>query len=70
MELNQQVQAFGKVCEHLLFEISSSLRSLTDDEALFVKYYCSELIDKLNGVPSQSHTKPAPPAPPSTVISD
>lgn len=64
MKLNEDVCAFGRVCEHLLASVQSSLRPMTKEETLYVMYYCKELIEVLGGVPADAIEKPAPPSPP------
>ena len=64
MKLNEDVRDFGRICEHLLFSVYSAQRPLTNEELLFVKYYCRELLDILNGVTIDGNRKPAPPPPP------
>jgi hypothetical protein len=41
MELAKDVQAFGRACERLLAGMAMH-RSLSHDEALFVRHYCQE----------------------------
>jgi hypothetical protein len=44
MELAQEVVNFTSACEHLLAAVAH--RSMTDDEARIVKYYCNEILEK------------------------
>jgi hypothetical protein len=67
MKLHEDVCAFGRICEHLLYSVHSTIRPMTQEESLFMKYYCKELLDM-----SDADRKPAPPSPslPSSATSD
>jgi hypothetical protein len=47
MRLAQDVQNFSGACERLLATAAISNRTLTEDEARIVQYYCKELAEKL-----------------------
>jgi hypothetical protein len=51
MELSKDVKTFGKACEHLLCRITLH-RLLTEEERLFVRHYCNELLEKTAQCPS------------------
>jgi hypothetical protein len=55
MRLAGDVQKFAGACERLLATAVTSNRTLTDDEAKLVQYYCKELSEKLfpPSIPSQ-----------------
>lgn len=44
MDLSKIVEDFGKQCERLLSGIAH--RPLTEEELVFVRYYCNELLEK------------------------
>ena len=46
MQVKNEVQAFGKSCEHLLASIEIH-RPLTEEERLFVLHYCKELLGEI-----------------------
>ena len=45
MDLSKIVEDFGKQCERLLSGIALH-RPLTEEELVFVRYYCNELLEK------------------------
>ena len=47
MHLSEEVHKFTSACERLLATAENSSRSLTEDEARVVQYYCNELSEKL-----------------------
>jgi hypothetical protein len=47
MRLAQDVQNFSGACERLLATAATTNRTLTEDEARIVQYYCKELAEKL-----------------------
>ena len=47
MRLSEEVHKFTSACERLLATAADSSRSLTEDEARVVQYYCNELSEKL-----------------------
>jgi hypothetical protein len=47
MILAEEVRKFSSACEHLLAIAASSRRTLTEDEAHVVKYYCHEVLAKV-----------------------
>lgn len=55
MQLAQDVHRFGSACEQLLATAATANRTLTEDEARLVQWYCKELAEKLfpPSVPSQ-----------------
>ena len=55
MRLAEDVQKFTSACERLLATAATSNRTLTEDEARLVQYYCKELAEKLfpPSMPSQ-----------------
>ena len=55
MRLAEDVRKFGSACEQLLVTAAESNRTLTEDEARLVQYYCKELAEKLfpPSVPNQ-----------------
>jgi len=52
MQVKKDIQAFGKACEHLLASVALH-RPLTEEEALFVRHYCKELLEKAAPPPTQ-----------------
>jgi hypothetical protein len=54
-KVENDLGAFGKACEHLLASIAIH-RPLTKEEALFVRHYCSELLEKA-GCPASSNLR-------------
>ena len=55
MRLAADVQKFSHACEQLLATAATSDRTLTEDEARIVQYYCKEVAEKLfpPSVPNQ-----------------
>jgi hypothetical protein len=49
-QVENDIGAFGKACERLLANIAIH-RPLTQEEALFVKHYCRELLEKVASPP-------------------
>ena len=47
MRLAEEVHKFTSACERLLATAGNSSRSLTEDEARLVHYYCLELLEKM-----------------------
>ena len=47
MRLAEDVRKFSIACEQLLVTASSSSRTLTEEEARLVEYYCNELLAKV-----------------------
>ena len=47
MRLAEDVQRFTGACERLLATAATSNRTLTEDEARVVQYYCKEVAEKL-----------------------
>jgi len=45
MDLSKIVEDFGKQCERLLRGIALD-RPLTEEELVFVRYYCNQLLEK------------------------
>jgi hypothetical protein len=45
MELSRDIAEFGRACEHLLASIAIH-RPLREDEVLYVRHYCKELLQK------------------------
>ena len=45
MDLSKIVEGFGKQCERLLRGIALD-RPLTEEELVFVHYYCNQLLEK------------------------
>ena len=46
MELLKDIEAFGKACEQLIFSMGIH-RPLTEEEVLYVRYYCKELLEQM-----------------------
>ena len=58
MLLKDDIRAFGNACEHLLASMTIN-RSLTEEEVLFIRHYCKELLDRTSEPPySASSTHP------------
>jgi hypothetical protein len=57
MQIKNDIRAFGNACEHLLASIAIH-RPLTEEETLFVRHYCMELLEK--AAPPPSHRSPTP----------
>jgi hypothetical protein len=55
MRLAEDVQKFAGACERLLATAAISNRTLTEDEARIIQYYCKEVAEKLfpPSIPSQ-----------------
>jgi len=55
MRLAEDVQKFAGACERLLATAATSNRTLTEDEARLIQFYCKEVAEKLfpPSVPSQ-----------------
>ena len=47
VRLADEVHKFTSACERLLAAGTNSSRSLTEDEARIVQYYCHELLEKM-----------------------
>src|SRR6476620_10593766 len=47
MPLTNDISAFGNVCERLLASIATH-RPLTEQEVLFIRHYCKELLHKIS----------------------
>jgi hypothetical protein len=54
MQLKNDIHAFGNACEHLLASIAIH-RPLTQEEVLFVRHYCKELLEKVGSPRSEEH---------------
>jgi hypothetical protein len=54
MRLAEEVRKFSIACEHLIAAAATSGRTLTEDEARLVKYYCKEVLAKV--VPPSTNT--------------
>ena len=52
MQVKDDIQRFGKACERLLASVAIH-RPLTEEEVLFVRHYCKELLEKI-AVPPRS----------------
>ena len=52
MQISDDVDTFGKACEHLLASVAIH-RPLTEEEVLFVRHYCKELLEKLSPHPTE-----------------
>jgi hypothetical protein len=50
MPLADDIQAFGNACERLIASMAIH-RPLTNEEVLFIRHYCKELLDKTSGPP-------------------
>ena len=46
MQVSDDVHTFGRACEHLLASVAIH-RPLTEEEVLFVRHYCKELLVKI-----------------------
>jgi hypothetical protein len=49
MSLKDDIHAFGNACEHLIASMAS--RPLTEEEVLYIRHYCKELLDKTSVPP-------------------
>jgi hypothetical protein len=47
VRLAEEVHNFTSACERLLATATNSSRSLSEDEARIVQYYCNELLEKM-----------------------
>ena len=47
MRLAEDVQKFAGACERLLATAATSNRTLTEDEAKLIQFYCKEVAEKL-----------------------
>ena len=47
MRLAQDVHQFTRACEHLIASAALTSRTLTDDEARLVEFYCKEVLEKV-----------------------
>lgn len=52
MEVANKIEAFCKVCEHLMASVRIH-RPLTETEALLVRHYCKELQETIAPPPSR-----------------
>ena len=50
MQLKEDIRAFGNACEHLIVSMATR-RPLTEEEVLFIRHYCQELLVKTSGAP-------------------
>jgi hypothetical protein len=50
MPLPNGIKAFGNACEYLL-AIMATHQPLTEEEVLYIRYYCKELLEKTSGPP-------------------
>ena len=50
MQVSEDVHKFTSACEHLLADIAL-VRPLTPDQLLLVKYYCNEVLSKVDQPP-------------------
>ena len=57
MQVKNDIRAFGSACERLLASIALH-RPLTEEEALFIRHYCNELLDKTAGPPYSDRSIP------------
>lgn len=55
MKLKDDIRAFGNACERLIGSMTAH-RPLTQEEVLFIRHYCKELLEKTSGPP---HGTPA-----------
>jgi hypothetical protein len=44
MRLNREVSNFSASCEHLMHEVETSPRQLTEEETLLIEFYCREVL--------------------------
>ena len=52
MQVKKDIETFGRACEHLLASIAIH-RPLTEEEALYVRHYCKELLEKAAPPPTR-----------------
>ena len=57
MQLKDDIRAFGNACEHLIVSLTMH-RSFTEEEVLFIRHYCQELLDKTSGPPHGNPSSP------------
>ena len=50
MELPNGIKVFGNACEYLL-AIMATHQPLTEEEVLYIRHYCKELLDKTSRPP-------------------
>ena len=50
MQLEDDIRAFGNACEHLIVSMNIH-RPLTEEEVLFIRHYCKELLGKTSEPP-------------------
>jgi len=50
MQLQHDIRAFGNACEHLIVSMATH-RLLTQEEVLYIRHYCKELLDKTSVPP-------------------
>ena len=55
MELAKNVHTFSSACERLLASLAI-YRPLTEEEALLIRHYCKELLEKVPPPPRPSAT--------------
>ena len=53
MQVKEDVHKFTSACERILADIVIH-RPLTQDEALLIKHYCNEVLDKIDQPPRKS----------------
>ena len=47
MRLKKEVSHFASSCEQLIAEAEACSRTLTDEEALLIEFYCREVLKKV-----------------------
>jgi hypothetical protein len=50
MQMKDDVRAFGNACEHLIASMTIN-RPLTEEEVLFIRHYCKELLERTSEPP-------------------
>lgn len=55
MQLGEKIGKFSTACENLIAMVAIHHRPLTEEEVLLIRYYCSELLEKL---PPPPKTRP------------
>jgi len=50
MQPQDDIRAFGNACEHLIVSMAMH-RPLTQEEVLYIRHYCKELLDKTSVPP-------------------
>jgi hypothetical protein len=56
-QVSKDVKEFSRACEHLIASVALH-RPLTEEEALLVRHYCKEILEKVVPISEHENMKP------------